>query len=603
MELVQMLLGLVLMALGVFDLCQASFAMSRKAAAVTALCSACNVFYLTTYYSGHVGSLMYGAFAPALLRLGLGGVAETLEHRRRLFFLVLLTVAAVYSYVHPVLILAVPLALYHILAAGRTSRLLAWLRMERAQHRVRLALLLLALLALGGLWGVELWTLTEGYRLRALDYYRAWGYALHPIILPLLLGLLPSPVVGSGFLGSSLVQGGYLALTGAACAMAACLVRFYVRQALVRSRFLAIFGLCWVAWCLFFIIFVRDSYYLYKFLYTQQFVLIIGIACHFASGEASAKTKVLLIALLLANLAGLGYAGWDLYRRPYNGHPERYKALLQIPPAHLRESFLDFTGGDRIAVRQWLLQLGIKPQADQRNARNFMLSKAGPVDITSSQLGPVVDDAGPFVLMGVPDRNFLFVRTWFDPEVFPRDAWLRKTSFRWAGHRKSGVSGIFVARPTPASEMVGRFLRICYQAGPSAVGPVDISVTSSDRQLLHREVLLGHGPTCTWIPAEKALQAKLPLFVSSEARGKGILPYDDRILLYRVFEVNWADQPFDQQIAPLFNAAEDIVEPGGGRPPCSCASAGNPWKGAAASASAGWAMLRRSSLPGTPTAS
>ena len=563
--LIQMLLGLVLMTTGIFSLCKASFSMSPRAAAATALCATCNVFYLNTYFSGHIGSMMYGAFAPALLQLGLQDPATTWGNRRRLFFMLLLVLAITYSYPHPLVILAVPVVLYHLLTRERMARILVWLRAEYAQRRGRLASLLLASLALAALCGLGLWHVTEGYRLFMTESYRAWGYALHPLILPLLLGLLPAPVVGARFLGNMLTETSYLALIAVAGVSSIALVWFYVRYCLARSRFLLVFGLCWVGWYLFLLFFITDSYYLYKFLYTQQFLLVIGIA-GFVAESRSTRARLLVLALVLSNLACVVYGGRELAKRPYNAQPDRYEALLKIPPDLLRESFLDLTSGDRIAVRQLTRRLGIPTKIDLRDAKFFVLPTSGTIDITSSQHGETVADAQSFVLRRTPEKNFLFVRTWFDQEIFEADQVLKKTSFRWVGHGKNDYVGIFVARPSAPEEMRGRFLRICFQKGPSAVGPIDLSVTTADMRLLHRQTLQGNEPSCVWIPAEQVSAAALPLIVSSGARGRSILPYDDRILLYRVFEVGWTDRLFDPQIAPIFNAKDDILVVSGGAP-------------------------------------
>lgn len=557
--LLQMLFGLILMATGIFSLCRTIFHMSQRAALATALCATCNAFFINTYFSGHIGSLMYGAFAPALLQLCLKINTISLLNTRQIFFFLLLTVATVYSYLHPLIILAVPVVLYHSLTRERTTRMFAFLRTTvSAPKRLHLFSLLFFILALITVVGLVLWYVTDDYRIRADTTYRAWGYTMHPLSLPLMLGILPAPVVGARFLGNMLTHYNYIALIALSCIFAAILLLFYIRYAKEHSRFLLIFSICWVGWYLFFLLMVRDSYYLYKFLYTQQFLLIIGIAGYFTLPHPR-WANFFALAIIISNLSCVIYSGQEIASRPYNAQPDRYNALLNVQPTLLRDSFLELTSGDRIAVRQLTLKHGFPTLSDPRDAKYFILPKVGISDITSSQLENMNVSAQPFKLNRAPENNFLFVRTWFDPEVFEKDKLFHMTSYRWVGHGKNGTVGIFVARPSAPGVMAGRYLRICYQKGPSAIGPIEFSIFTADRQLLQTEILYGDQPSCAWIPAETVLNSQLPLLVSSQTRGKSILPYDDRILLYRVFEINWSDHLFDSQIARFFNLENDIV--------------------------------------------
>ena len=57
-----------------------------------------------------------------------------------------------------------------------------------------------------------------------------------------------------------------------------------------------------------------------------------------------------------------------------------------------------------------------------------------------------------------------------------------------------------------------------------------------------------------------AINSEQPLVIRSGAKGKSVLPHDDRVLLYRAFAVGWSDKPYDDKAMSFFNAAKDIVK-------------------------------------------
>jgi hypothetical protein len=559
--LIQGLLNLVLMAVGLFYLAKDAFGLSAPISAAAALCSVgCN-FYLTTYFNGHVGSLIYCSLIPVVIHAALVRQTHPGGTMHRLAIGGLLAGAITFTYPHPLAIISLPLAIHW--AWSRTS-LMINLRRLGSSLRPRPWLIVASTVILAIALAVVLagvWEATESYRLRQAGQYRAWGYARDWLIVPLFLGVISPPMEGTIFAGSSLSHPAYIALVvGSSLLLAATVFCFLRAKSENHPRFFHIFALCWVAEYLIFRFFIVDSYYLYKFLYTHQFILVLGIAC-FVATTRSRWVPLFFLAIAGANLStNIGLAR-GLHNRPYNQHPERHRNLLGLDQKLLERSFVDLTGGDAVAVRQILKQHGITRALDPRLADYFIVPANRDSDITGAQFDETLAETGGLALKRAPANNYLMIRTWNEPEQHHGDPTLGDTVFRWMSHGKIDHLGIYIIRPKLTDELRGKFLRICFQKGPSAEGDIDVTVAAADGSVL-RQLTLSGGVHYAWIPAEQALAAAQPLVVHSGATGRSMLPKDDRILLYRVFAIGWTDQTYDDQaLAFLRNEGADIITP------------------------------------------
>ncbi len=556
----QELLDLLLMCAGVYFLCRCTFLMSPAAAAAAAGASVLSTFYLTTFFVGHIGSLMYGALAGAWMLLVIGNPAAKLGARATLAFCALITAAIGFSYPHPLAILAPPVLMYRLWTYPRTRLLLNKSRQLLAGRTLAYVLIWLLALVIIGVVMVGLWYVTAPYRMRQASQYRAWGFTHDWVIIPLFLGLLSPPVEGVTFLGATLPSASYWTLVGFAAALGVFLAICYCcfRPSAHRG-FLMAFGAFWLPAFLVFRYFIVDSYYTYKFLYTQQFLLIIGIVGFFA-GTRHRTLKFLGVAVLLVNLMTDLNISRAIYARPFNHASADLAELLRIDPAILRGSFVQIAGGEGVAVRQVLKAHGIETSLDPRVARYLIVQADRDSDITGAQLLTTVARVGSrLAIMKVPVRNDLLIRTRIEPEsVF--DPVLPATVFRWVGDGRDDNLGIYVIRPDPDDPSAGQYLRICFTAGPSDMRVIPLSVTTATHQLLAQLPL--DGLRCVWLPSRSVLSAPQPLIIRSGAQGKSLLPHDDRILLYRVFDVGWTNEPYDQRAMSLFNVDHDITSGG-----------------------------------------
>jgi len=558
----QELTNLLLMFVGIYFLSRRSFLMSEAASGTAAAASVLSVFYLTTYFAGHEGSLIYGSLSPAVLYLALAKPQKKLPLRPTMAYLVLILLAIGFSYPHPLAALVPPVVAYRLWGFPRFREALSRMRgfLEGRTFRSVLAALLVAAIAVFSL--IALWHFTEGYRLRQEGQYRAWGYTHDWLIVPLFLGLIPSPLEGTTFLGATLLELVYWLFIAVACLLAITLAACYCRfRPAVNSRFFLFFGACWVLLYFVFRYFIVDSYYLYKFLYTHQYLLIVGLV-GFLTTTRYRLLKVAAGAVLLTNLVSDFGIARAMYRTPFNHDSGEMAKLLAVEPEILRRSFVEVSGGEGVVVRQVLKAHGIETSLDPRFADYFIVPSDRESDITGAQYSQVVARGGArFAIKRAPAANYLMIRTWNEPEWAYADAALRTNVFRWVGSGKNDNLGIYLIRPTSGTDTPGRYLRICMQAGPSAFGRIPITVTGGAQAVIARLEL--DGMRCVWIPSETVRNAPQPLVIRSGVRGKSLLPRDDRILLYRVFAVGWTEKPYDEQAMSVFNMDKDITSPEG----------------------------------------
>ena len=555
----QEMLNLILMFTGIYYLCRRTFLMPAATSALAACSSILNALYFATFFAGHIGSLMFGSLAPALLYLGLPNPTGKPRLRATAAYFLLILLAIGYSYAHPLAILAPALIVYWLGTNEGFRRLVRKGRAFLAGDALRYAAVSLIVMAVVAVALVALWDITAGYRLRQASEYRAWGFTHDWIVLPLFLGLLPSPMGGVRFAGAELSVPSYLALVGVAAALVIVLVICYYRfRPAANPSFFRVFGACWIALFLVFRFFIVDSYYLYKFLYTVQFVLVIGIVA-FLVATRSRMLKVLGAALLVANIVSDVRMARAVYLQPYNHEAGDFAALRRIDPAILRKSFIDISGGEGVAARQILKANGTETGRDPRDADYFIVPAEHESDIAGAQLSVTVARAGTrLVIKRAPAHNYLMIRTWNEPEWSYSDPALRGDVFRWMGSGNNDNLGVYVIRPD-SLDSPGRYLRMCFVAGPSASGAIPVTVSAAAQTVLARVSL--DGLRCVWIPKETALRAPQPLVVRSGAKGKSMLPRDDRILLYRVFDVGWTADTYDSRIMSIFNMDHDITPP------------------------------------------
>jgi hypothetical protein len=549
MTLVHAVFCLMLMALSVYSLARTVFAMNPSWAATASFAATAGSFYLGTFWAGHIGSLMYGAVAPMLAAFALASGSRN-DWIAAGPWLALAIGAMAFTYPHA-LVLGLGYWLgYRFFAGAFAARWYRAVAEFLRQRRLRQLLFALGILLAAGVLGYLAWQLTGSYRVRQDGQYRAWGL-VHD------LGITSAFF---GYRGGEAFRnyGVYLVTTtlGAFSSLILMICVFSYRG--VQSRFMRFFSIVWSAGLLFFYVFIRDSYYIYKYLYAHQFVFAIFI-CAFLACHRSALARGLGGVLLATNVAGDVDAAIAVYAMPYNGRLSEYESLAGLNKEILNASFVDINGGEGIAVRQTLKMHKIETEIDPRLA-NFFVRRSTGSDVTDEQLGDMIFSSDLFAVSKSPENNFLMVRTWFEPEIYPADPLLGATPFRWVGQGKNDNVGIYVIRPDHRSDTAMPFLRLCGQKGPSAVGVTTLHISGGDGKKIGSLPL--DGVNCAWLPSPVVKDAVQPLLLRTGSVGKKLDPPEDRILLYRLFAVAWTNQKYDEQALSLLNPKTDELTSG-----------------------------------------
>jgi len=558
--LIQALVNLIMMAVGIYYLSRISFGLKPSTSAIAALASIASSFYLTTYFAGHEGSMIYGSLIPALLILLMPKPAGLISAKNRILLAGLLIGAIIFTYPHPLVCIFIPLLGFYLASSDALRKKFSALYKNARKNPIYSCVLWIIFLFVVIVTITTLWQFTENYRLRQINQYRAWGFTRCWLILPLFLGVISSPIEGKKFVGTELSDLTYLTLNFVSSLVLILMIACFFKARFSQNKnFSPLFGIFWIVGCFFFYTFIADSYYIYKYLYVHQFIFIIGIAAY-VSECRSFWIKAVCLLLALANLRSDVVLAKSVSGLSFNQNPEHFKEVLKLNPDVLKESFVEIAGGDGIAVRQTLKASGFDTVFDARNAKHFIFLKGQESDITGNRLSEIVASTTRFLIGRAPENNFLMIRTWFEPEYDSKDPFFASSPFRWLAHRKNDNLGIYVIRPQRVEDMQGKFLRMCFQRGPSSLGAIPVKISAAGKELLAEKELTGSGVYCVWIPAEHVLRDKCqPLVVRSGATGKSLLPRDDRILLYRVFSIGWTNMRYDEKSLAFFNLPDDIV--------------------------------------------
>ena len=551
--IIHAIFNLILMALAVFYLALLAFQLSVPWAAMTAFSSVSASFYLGTFWAGHIGSMMYGSLAPVLLCFML-----TTEGRDQwqaiLPWLMLCMVALSFTYPEALIVAMsywVSYRIYISVPARRKAQKIKAYFYSGCWPKV---LLILSMLVVVLLFAYVLWLFTGDYRLRQAGQYRSWGLVHDLGITTVFFGLVPAPLDLSD-------RNVYHVLTtlGAIFSVACFMCMLIYKGA--QARFVHFFALVWIFGLLVFYLCIRDSYYIYKYLYINQFVFIVAL-CAFI--EASKNTIIYCVGggLLAVNLMSDIVAGNRIRAMPYNGQGDDYFKLTHLSHDVLKKTFINLKkGGESTAVRQTLKKYGIKTELDPKIAEYFIVHKGGDQDVVEEQLGESIFSSNLLEVRKTPEKNFLIVRTFFEPEFYRADQLLHSIHFRWVGYIKNENVGIYIIRPDHDSDHSLPFLRICAEKGPSAASLLTIKISTGDNKQLTKFPL--NGVSCIWLPSAEVKDALQPLILRTGAIGKKLQVPEDRILLYRIFSIAWVEKPYDDQALLLLNAQDDLIHNNG----------------------------------------
>lgn len=550
--LVQALINLILMAQGVYLVARLALAMPHRVAIFGSLVGVVCNFYLTTYFNGHEGSMMYAAVAPFLLVLGLAWIKSSGWPRKVTILPAIWLLFIANSYPYPLPYLLLPFAAYWLYQKVIFPRY-----MGNAPSRKLLyggALAVIAVIAVGYLGA---WVIFEPARLRAAGQFRSWQTVFNYVGLFQYWGIWPSNLASSGNVLGYLIQAPWVIWLSGVLSVGLTLL------ALVGFRFAwregyQFFGFWLGMWLLFFPFMryvVGDPYYLYKFLYLNGFVIWLMAA--FAAWkifQLSNKWPKVLIACLLSivgllNLANDVIAGWAISDKLYNRSARYYEQTATVPADLLSVTFIDIPWADHSdVVRQVVTAANLKTEADKTKAK-YLLRMEGARDVVNDEEGKTVWRSEIFRLVEAPAHNLVQLVSYWEPERELSD--VRSLPFRWVSDGRNSAFIVWVIRP----DSNAKYLHFCAESGPSVdFKPLTIAGRDGNGNLLGSYVVEGY--SCHWVPVEGKLG---PFTFSSDARGKTISPIEPRKLNYRIFMVGLSDRVYDESTVATLTLANDIV--------------------------------------------
>lgn len=557
--LIQALFNLLLMGHGLALLLKRALPIGQVMAVLVATAAVANNFYLTTYLNGHQGSLMFAAVLPYGLLLAMDILEREREKRARsVVILMVLLLFSVGTYPYPLPFILLAIFAYWILQRFSNEFL-------RRRYLVGLLLFLLVAFYVGS------WFLFEPVRERALGQFRSWGTLLNFIGFFQFWGLWPSFLaapVSVGFMhqiinNSGLILASYLTGIGL-CGLA---VYGLYRAARMKYFLFVAFAVMWLALFPFMRFIVYDSYYLYKFLYLNNFFVVALMIFGYLQIRIGGFFKMLKITAggvvgvwVVLNLTNNIWATRALSELPYNAQVAEYRALIPVFQGKNMDIYSDLpkrgTNGKQLGdhesvIRNYLWGAGLKYKRDLSKAK-YLLRMNGMEDIVEYTQEKVLWKSSLFRLIEAPSFNLLTVGSPIGPEYGHTSRPERNSSFRWvSGGKKNGFFEVDILRPDENT----RFLHFCAETGPSVdYKPILLHSRDGMGNDLGERMIGNFG--CYWVDLAGR---QSPFRFFSDVEGHSFSPLEARRLNFKVMNVGVSNSKYDLATLRYLNEYDDIT--------------------------------------------
>lgn len=596
--LIQAVLNLMLMTHGAYALMRISLESRPTAALLGAIgCSACT-FYFTTFINGHEGSMMFMALIPYLLLVTLQWSRAWAVFWRQTAIVAIFIGYLGITYPFPLVFFLLPLALHALYTGflaprGGLAWAWAWWKSRSPLCKALLLAVLLAALA-GGFFVV--WRLTGPVRLRAVIQFRSWRLMETLYRDVLFWGLWPSPVAfgQSGHVNfinlirSAPLLGWPLTIltVGWAWAMYALTALWAYRLRNRMRPYYLIFLLLWPLLFLAMRYLIIDPYFLYKYTYTTQFILIIVLVhgWHSYTQESTRRftrnAALMVVPVWLAlNLTNDAIGSYSLLKRPYNQDFASYRAATILPRETIARTWVLIPLLDHREIMLYALRNHGLNTCESPVEAEYVLAMKGYRDILTTNLDtskPIWEN-DRFALYPNQTNNTVGLHSNIAVELMSlkNEAML---PFRWVSDEEAfNIPGGFLASYGNVARDV-RFLRFCVESGPSfdyrpftlnviARGGMtenfDIFDPNFTRSEQSRAFMSLHpnARTCFWIDLKDLEGHTQPFHFAPDHRGKSMLPFDERKLDFKLAQLGLTAERYDRQGLLFLTAARDIVPP------------------------------------------
>lgn len=554
--LIQALLNLGLFAAGVYAFVRRIFHQPPVVAGLAATLSAVGNFYLATNFNGHEGSLMYNAVAPFLLYFMVKWVRDRVPMDTWLIIPMVLTGMILGAYPYPLPFIIAPLIAYAALT---------WFARRSGDHEWSLSGLvtnrriLMAGLFLFVIGFVIAYVLAEPIRIRALSQFRSWGTMLNHVGLLQFWGIWPSSIAFTPTELGWLNNHSNIKLASLFFAAIITIISIYGFFQLIKQG--VEYVVVWIPIAIFFFFVMRfavyDSYYVYKFLYINAWIVITAAVVGLWSLMSIQHGPIRLIASgilslwIIVNLTHNANAFWQISQKPFNRDSASYFQLLEVPKHILAETYIAIPQQDHAdLVRQILGDNGIVTQNGKLHAK-FVLNEVGIKDVVDEGVGQTEWQSGRFVLSKRPDNDYIELATYWGPEAGQPDASGMSQPFRWVSDARIGTVLIDLHERSERS----RYIYLCGESGPS-VGfrTVEVSVFDADQKRVGAIPIGAYN--CHWLDISSY---RAPFSLIHREQGQIVSAVDDRKMIYRIMHIGFSRTDTVEALPINITAVKDIV--------------------------------------------
>lgn len=572
--IIQELLNLGFFALGVYAFARHVFLQKIYIAVLSTIFSVLGNFYLTTYVNGHEGSLMYNSAIPFILYFAVTGVRDRLSMGRWVVIPLVMLAMVLLAYPYPLPYVIAPVAAYAVLLWWADHKDKHSIVDILADQRIQAAVVILFVLGFA-----IIYPLAEPIRFRALVQFRSWGTAINHIGFLQFWGLWPSTSFSKVSLAWLDSQSNLktVSLIAATALSAFSLFGFY-RLFKQGVTFVAVWVPLWVFFFFVMRFAIYDSYYVYKFLYINAWIVIsatvvaIGYLMERNHYFLRIAGAMVMIVLLMPNTIYNTLAFQRLSHRSFNEHPSSYYKILEVPRSILEQTHIaipQYTHAD--LIRNILGDAGITIKRSKAEAQ-FILNEKGLIDIFSERTGEIVWESDIFTITRKPEHDIIELATYWQPEnastdkpfrwvsdgrienaLDPEDAGTDKP-FRWVSDGRIGTVLVDVQQRSQNSN----FMYICGESGPGIeFRPIEIKVYDAKRKLAGAMLLGTYG--CHWVNISSF---QSPFSLEHTEHGKLVSYVDNRLLVYRIMHIGFASSNSADQLPPEPQLTEDIYTTG-----------------------------------------
>lgn len=540
--LLQALFNLQLMGLGVYLLSREIFKQTKGIALSASLLATLGHFYLMTFSNGHVGSLMYNAIAPFFIYFCLRWIDE--EWRPGIWLVLPLLWLAFMSlcYPYPLLFLIAPLMLYwgyryihKTTAVGLRGRLFNFIRDYFPW--------IISVMGCVGL--IVAWWIFEPIRGRAGFMFRSWATIFNHVGFLQFWGIWPSNLTNLSSMLGWLNPIFWLKSLSVVLATSISLIAAYGFYRIVRlgNTFMVIWLGLWLAFFVLMRFVVADSYYFYKFLYINAFMVMIALM----AGMHEVLVKVasplirnasigIFVVFLAVNLVNNAASLFALSAKPYNKNYSLYKHILDIPKEMLSQTYIDVPNLDhKDVLRQTVLAAGSEIQTDKSLSR-YLLKIEGRDDVIVNSVSDPIWKSGILKLYTAPKHDLLNLASYWEPESAQDGTPQAGQTFRWMTGSPKGNFLVDVIRPSDEA----KHLVFCAASGPS-VDYQPVKITWKGAMTSAESFLVGQYG-CHWLDLSGRAG---PYVFSSDTEGHIVSAVESRNLTYRVFRLALSKDKYD----------------------------------------------------------